>query len=181
MTPITSFEKLISLASNNKDYKVLEIGTKRSIANRTTHKKEIFPFASEYILSDFEDGIDVDILSNAERLSETFEENHFDFIVSCSTFEHIKKMWLVPDEMWKILKPDGHVFVQTHHTFPLHAYPFDYWRFTKEAMQTLFDEPKWRTICCEYAYPCKVVSVENPDGQNYPAFLNVNILTQAVK
>ncbi|MEJ2424420.1 MAG: hypothetical protein P8101_08130 [Candidatus Thiodiazotropha sp.] len=38
--------------------------------------------------------------------------------------------WLAVEEISRILSLGGLVAVQTHHAFPLHAYPQDYWRYT---------------------------------------------------
>lgn len=176
------FEKLKEIVDTHPPgYSVLEIGTLQSIPGRSTHKKEYFPGAAKYVMADFQPGSDVDVVADAMNLSAVFPENSFDFFVACSTFEHIQRPWLAAEEIHKVLKPGGLCFVQTHQSFPLHAYPSDYWRFTVEALETLFYSPKWRTLQAAYAFPCQVVSQQDPGGKDHPAFLNVLILTEAVK
>ena len=38
------------------------------------------------------------------------------------------------DAMYKSLKSEGVLFLQTHQTFLIHGYPSDYFRFTTEAL-----------------------------------------------
>jgi hypothetical protein len=61
-------------------------------------------------------------------------EERFDVIISCSTFEHLKYPAVAAHEVLKALKVGGVLFVQTHQSFPLHGYPFDYFRFSREAL-----------------------------------------------
>lgn len=39
----------------------------------------------------------------------------------------------------KVLKTDGIVMIFTHHAFPLHDLPWDYWRFSDNAWHGLFN------------------------------------------
>jgi SAM-dependent methyltransferase len=159
-------------------YRVLEIGTKQSMPGRSTHSAAKFPAAGQYVKADYQDGADVDVVADIMKLSEVFPPGSFDLVVANSTFEHVAKPWVAADEIHRVLSPGGLCFVQTHQSFPLHAYPFDYWRFTCEAMEVLFYAPKWRTVRTAYEFPCQVVSERDPQGKNHPAFLNVAILTE---
>ena len=38
----------------------------------------------------------------------------------------------------KALKVGGLIYIQTHQSFPLHGYPHDYFRFSREALASLF-------------------------------------------
>jgi len=120
--------------------RILELGTKRSEMNLekgTIHKAE-FKNYSEYVGTDVEEGIDVDIVADAHKLSDTLGEERYDVIISCSTFEHFKYPTLVAHEIMKVLKLNGLLFIQTHQAFPLHAFPTDFFRFSIEALESLF-------------------------------------------
>jgi SAM-dependent methyltransferase len=118
--------------------RVLELGTKRSIPDRSTRRDKWIPNASEYLGCDIESGVDVDIVADVHRLTEVVGEEQFDVIISCATFEHFKYPHLAAHQIMKALKIGGVLFIQTHHTFPLHAYPYDYFRFSREALSGLF-------------------------------------------
>jgi len=169
------------LMAQRKSPSVLELGTKRSQPERCTMHRDWVPHAGEFIGSDFESGLDVDIVADVHRLSQVVGENRFDAIVSCSVFEHVQYPWIAVVELCRALKPGGLVFVQTHQTFPLHAYPHDYWRFSTDALRTLFSKQAgFRVIDAEYVFRAKVVSERDPAAAQFPSYLNVHILAEKI-
>ena len=154
------------------NYSVLEIGTLRWEKDKPTHHKDIFPKANEYIMTDVQAGIDVDIVSDIHSLSDVFGENRFDVIFIPSVFEHLRKPWIAAKEVLKTLKPKGLFFVQTHQTFPLHGYPHDYYRYTKEGLEILFEDASEKHAFHEF--PCQIVPPEVIViwSKSAPAFLN---------
>lgn len=156
---------------------VIELGTRRSNPNFATHHQEWVSPDCKFVMSDFQDGLDVDVLADAHTLTQTFEPESFDALIACSVFEHIQRPWIAATEIAKILKPGGKAYIQTHQTFPLHAYPYDYWRYTKEAMETIFGDAGLSGQAY-YEFPCKIISEVDPNGANHPAFLNVCIVAE---
>src|SRR5258706_2527932 len=114
--------------------RVLELGTKESRPGNSTMHKELVGHASEYLGTDFEAGRDVDIVADLHRLSEVVGVGSFDIVVSCSTLEHVKYPWIAAAEIARVLRPRGALFLQTHQTFPIHAFPSDYSRFSIVAL-----------------------------------------------
>ncbi len=172
-------EKFIELLSAVKNPAILELGTKRSDPNRSTMHRDWVPHAKEFLGSDFQPGLDVDILADIHQLSQATGTSRFDGIISCSTFEHVQYPWVACVEICKALKPGGLLFLQTHQTFPLHAYPYDYWRFTKDCLTSLFCAKAGYTVIeAEHEFPCKIVSEENPGAADHPSFLNVVLLAR---
>ena len=150
--------------------RILELGTKRSVADRPTISRHLFPDAAEYIGTDFQPGVDVDVVADAHALSASFAPEYFDAIVSLSTFEHLKYPFLAAHEILKCLKPGGKLFVQTHQTFQLHAYPSDYFRFSIEALSAMFPpQMGFRADQTLHEFPAEIHSVL---GITKPAFLN---------
>ena len=150
--------------------RILELGTRRSQASRPTISRHLFPGAAEYIGTDFQDGLDVDVVADAHALSASFAPEYFDAIVSLSTFEHLKYPFLAAHEIMKCLKPGGRLFVQTHQTFQLHAYPSDYFRFSVEALAAMFPpQMGMRIDTTLHEFPAEIHSVL---GVTKPAFLN---------
>ncbi|HEY42978.1 MAG TPA: class I SAM-dependent methyltransferase [Anaerolineae bacterium] len=161
--------------------RVLELGTKRSIPDRSTRRDKWVPNASEYLGSDIESGVDVDIVADVHRLTEVVGEEQFDVIISCATFEHFKYPHLAAHQVMKALKIGGLLFIQTHHTFPLHAYPYDYFRFSREALAGLFGtEMGFRVIETKYEFPARVYSSQIPTSFRAPAYLNVCLYGEKV-
>ena len=166
---------ILDKTKNMKDYSVLEIGTLRWKPDYPTHHKPLFPNAGEYIMTDVTAGTDVDVVSDAHDLVSVFGENRFDVVWTSSTFEHLHSPWIAAEQILKVLKPNGWFMVQTHFQFPLHGYPFDYFRFSREALEHIFKQAKNKISC--YQYPAKIVPNEKIDPWNEAAesYLNVCI------
>lgn len=156
---------------------VLEIGTCRSNPKIATHHKHWAAHDANYIMTDFQKGLDVDIVADAQTLTQTFEKASFDAIIACSVFEHIQRPWIATQEMAKLLKPNGKIFVQTHQSFPIHGYPSDYWRFTTQALETIFKDAGLAGKGY-YEFPCEIFSKETPGSEKAEAFLNVCIVAE---
>lgn len=149
--------------------RILELGTCRSQPDKPTISRHLFP-AAEYIGTDFQDGLDVDVVADAHALSASFAAESFDAIVSLSTFEHLKYPFLAAHEIMKCLKLGGRLFIQTHQTFHLHAYPSDYFRFSTEALAAMFGpQMGFRIDTMLHEFPAEIHSVV---GVTSPAFLN---------
>jgi SAM-dependent methyltransferase len=152
---------------------VLELGTKRSIPDRPTHHKHYIDYPVNYVMTDFQDGLDVDVVCDAHDLLSKFRPASFDAVLSCSTFEHFEKPWIVADQICQVLRPNGVFCVQTHFIFAEHGYPSDYFRYTTEGLKSLFD---WGVeVIANYEYGAKIYADIYPDGQPAPSYLNVNI------
>jgi hypothetical protein len=157
-----------------KDPIVVELGTKQSVDGRSTMHRDYVPHAARFLGVDIAPGKDVDFVHDVE---EPLPINPHG-IISCSTFEHINHPWLAARALTESLVKGGFIFVQTHHTFPIHAYPYDMWRFTIESLQLIFYEAGLHVIQTQYDYPCKIVSEREPNTANHPAFLNVSLVGQ---
>lgn len=159
--------------------RVLELGTRRVEGNPTTLRHEWVPHAAEYIGMDFQEGPDVDVVADVHSMSEVLGEARFDAVISCSTFEHIQFPWIAVLEIARVLKPGGLVFVQTHHTYPIHGFPQDYWRFTEDGLATLFSPPAgFELISTTSDIPCCIVAEQEPHLAREPAHLNIILLAR---
>ena len=175
---------------NHEDRSVLEQGTLRSLPDRSTHRQSLFPKCKDYVKTDIGQCIDVDVVSDAHKMGEVFGANSFDGVLSCSVFEHLERPWIAAESIREVLKPRGLVFIQTHQTFPIHGYPSDYYRFSKEALKSLFGPASgFEVISSGYSYPCTISFSEGQeplgcttarDSENH-CWLNVSILSRKVK
>jgi SAM-dependent methyltransferase len=155
---------------------VLELGTKRSIPTRSTKHDFWVPHAEKYWGTDIEAGEDVDVVADVHRLTQTVGEEQFDIIISCSTFEHFKYPHLAAHEVMKALKVGGLLFIQTHQTFPIHSYPYDYFRFTREALSGLFGtQMGFHVIATDYEFPAKVCTFRERISPTVLSYLNVRL------
>jgi hypothetical protein len=155
---------------------VLELGTRQSLPGRSTMHRDWVPHAAEFLGTDVQAGADVDLVADVHRLTEVTGAERFDVILSFSTFEHLKYPTLAAHEVMKALKVGGLLFVQTHQCFPIHAYPSDYFRFSRDALASLFGTTMgFEVRATGYEYPAQVYSRRLADSHQHQAFLNTNL------
>lgn len=59
-----------------------------------------------------------------------FKDNSFDFIISTGVLEHTYNPFQVSSELYRVLKPGGHIYVDTAFIQPYHGVPHHYFNFT---------------------------------------------------
>ena len=108
---IVEWVKIESLKKYKKGdkFKILELGTKRSNPLCPTNRKHLFNDITniEYIMTDYDNGIDVDVVCDIHKVDDVFEKESFDLIITCSTFEHFKYPQLCGHNLMKILSGDS--------------------------------------------------------------------------
>jgi len=58
-------------------------------------------------------------------------------ILCFDTLEHVEYPHRALEQIHRILKPDGIAVISSVMDFPIHDYPYDYWRFTPEAFKSI--------------------------------------------
>lgn len=125
---------LLALA-NHPGMKVLEIGS-REVTGASTFRRE-FDRAT-YVGFDYYEGGNVDVVGDAHRLSRHFAPGEFDLVFSSACFEHFAMPWVVAQEIAKVLKVGGHVFIETHFSYSAHERPWHFFQFSDMALRVLF-------------------------------------------
>lgn len=115
--------------------RVLEIGSRRIVC---TLDKAQLGVGAAYVGLDIMAGPNVDVVGDVHELSKLFPAESFDAVYSTSVFEHIAIPWQVIREIHRILKPGGLVYIGTHHAYPVHELPWDFWRYGRDAFRTIF-------------------------------------------
>lgn len=118
---------------NIENKKILDIGSYD--VNGTM--KPIFQ-KGQYIGLDMEQGPNVDIVGVSHEVP--FEKDEFDIVISSSCFEHDDMFWISYQEMCRVLKPGGYMYVQAPSNGPYHGWPGDNWRFYIDSWKAL---EKW--------------------------------------
>jgi SAM-dependent methyltransferase len=136
--------------------RVLEMGARRSNPDISTLHRQWLPPGAMLVGTDLAAGIDVDVQANAETISTVFGLNSFDAVISVSVFEHIARPWLAAAQIARILRPGGQAFVYSHFAFPEHAFPSDYWRFTRAGLELLFTDAGLEIVASDYEAPCNL-------------------------
>ncbi len=96
--------------------------------------RSIFPGQFEYRTADI--GPDVDLVL-ADPYSFPIDDGSVDIVLSGQAFEHIEYFWRTFDEMVRVLKPDGLIFLIAPSAGPAHRYPVDCYRFYPDAYAAL--------------------------------------------
>ncbi|MCL2484958.1 MAG: class I SAM-dependent methyltransferase [Endomicrobia bacterium] len=123
---------------NKPGKRILEIGSRE--VTGPSFAREGFDKAT-YIGFDFYPGNNVDIVGDAHKLSSYFNEKEkFDIIFSSACFEHFAMPWIVAEEISKLLKVGGFVFIETHFSFSSHERPWNFFQYSDLGLKVLFSE-----------------------------------------
>ena len=77
-----------------------------------------------------------DVIARGEQLP--FCDSAFDLILSFQVLEHVENPLQMLKEIYRVLAAGGYCFLSTHGNFFFHPSPNDYWRWTHQGLETLF-------------------------------------------
>ena len=60
-------------------------------------------------------------------------------------------------ELERVLAPGGIYYIATHQCFPLHAFPSDYFRFSREALRLILEDAGLAVDVCDYQHRCSIL------------------------
>lgn len=122
---------------NKEGNRVLEVGSRVVTGANFRSKFD----QADYVGFDFYEGENVDVVGDAHNLASYFgEEDRFDLIFSSAVFEHLHMPWLCAQEIQKLLKVGGHVFIETHFSFSAHERPWNFFQFSDMGLRALFND-----------------------------------------
>jgi SAM-dependent methyltransferase len=158
--------------------RVLELGARHAHVDPGLHGY------AEYVGFDVLPGPNVDVVGDAHRLSQLVD-GPFDAVYSISTFEHLAMPWKVVLEINRVLRVGGLMFAATHHTWPPHELPWDYWRYSRGAFEALLNvHTGFEIIRCEEGLPALVVpmlrDVSTRRLHRDPSSLGVSVLARKI-
>jgi SAM-dependent methyltransferase len=64
-----------------------------------------------------------------------FLNDHIDGVMMISLLEHLENPLIALNEAYRILIPGGHIIVAVPFAFPVHGFPLDFHRWTKEGLK----------------------------------------------
>jgi hypothetical protein len=117
-------------------------------------------------------GENVNLLADAHQLSRHFDAGSVDAVFSLNTFEHLAMPFQVILEMNKILRIGGLVYLDAPHTIGLHEMPWDFFRFSDRAWESLLNKATgFEVIKTQLNYPTHIVPMFYQGGMftNYEA------------
>jgi SAM-dependent methyltransferase len=125
-------EEMISLAAGlNPSARVLDLGC---------GDKPYYPYfhghCSEFVGVDLRASLLVDLVYDG---SVNLSDEYFDLIICTQVLEHTRDPFKLSSEIWRLLKRGGRAFVSVPFTWHYHPWPKDYWRFTSDGLEVLFE------------------------------------------
>ena len=100
--------------------------------------KEFFSVAEIFTL-DLDENSGADFIEDlCNDNSDIIESNFFDFIICTEVLEHTLNPFNASKELYRILKPNGKLFVTTPYNFRIHGPLPDCWRFTEYGLKSIF-------------------------------------------
>ena len=169
---------------------VLEVGSKDY---GSTSSFRDFYAGSPYVGLDMSEGTGVDVVVDLCKGVGTLAENHFELGICCSVLEHVERPWLFADNLTRLIRPGGKLYMSVPWVWRYHAYPDDYFRFSHRGVMSLFGEFTWE--CVYYSSSTEgefiaitdaevgedskmIVKIDNGQGQRrkYLPYLMVNML-----
>ncbi|MCR4329100.1 MAG: class I SAM-dependent methyltransferase [Candidatus Roizmanbacteria bacterium] len=119
---------------------VLDIGGGERFQKWLAKYKELFTHC-RYETMDYDVNSGANVIGDIHNIP--LDDNSVDSIICHCVLEHVRDPIRAVEELLRILKSGGHVFVHVPSIYPYHArkghYP-DYWRFFDETLEMLFKD-----------------------------------------
>ncbi len=122
------------------DGPVIEVGAKDY--GSTVSFRDLY--RGEYLGIDLEPGKGVDRVVDLGAGLGGLAENHFALAICCSVLEHTPRPWVMAENLGRLIRPAGLLYLSVPWVWRYHSYPDDYFRFSPRAVQSLFPGFAWR-------------------------------------
>lgn len=174
--PTPLLETFVATLNDWDRPRILELGTRAAERGSWHHK--VWAPHGRWTLSDWEAGVDVDVVADAHHLEDAMPAASFDAVVATSLLEHLQRPWVAVASMARMLDSGGVLYLTTHQTFPLHYYNLDTFRFGADGMRVLIEDAGLEVLGVGFAHPCTItpkVRIE-PWDESAEAYLTVEAL-----
>jgi len=132
----------------------LQVEGQEEIANL----RPLFP-GMEYVGCDMREGPGVDEILNLHDIE--LQDETAGTVLCLDTLEHVEYCHQAVFEMHRILKPGGLCVISSVMAFPIHEFPYDYWRFTPSGFESLLMpfETRWVGFVGDPRFPHTVLGI----------------------
>ncbi len=130
--------------------------------------RTMFKDQSEYVGADMLEGSGVDVVMDFTRGFNTIDSKlngkRFGTIFCISVMEHCDQPFKMAENLTKLLKPGGRIYVSVPFSWKFHGFPSDYWRFTPQGVKKLFPDLEFSNEDC-LASTSKDLEFYNTDSE----------------
>jgi hypothetical protein len=119
---------------------VLEVGSRNYGGSPPFRKTLTY---KDYIGLDLSPGRGVDTTGDLTEGLCGLPPAYFSLIICCSVLEHVNRPWIMADNITRLMRSDGKLYVSVPFSWRFHSYPDDYFRFSHSGVASLFPYLKW--------------------------------------
>ncbi len=125
--------------------------------------RPLFP-GKKYIGADMREGPGVDVVLNLHNIDLPSESVGTAFCLD--TLEHVEYPRKAIDELHRVLKQNGVLIISSSMNFPIHDFPYDFWRFTPDGFKSLLKSftQSFVDFAGDEEYPHTVIGVGFKDA-----------------
>jgi len=98
----------------------------------------------EYIKMDPRHTEKADLVGSADNIP--LPDESIDSVVCTQVFEHLENPQKSSDEIYRVLKKDGHLVVTVPQMNELHEEPYDFFRYTKFGLKSMFEKSGFEVV-----------------------------------
>ncbi len=136
---------------------VLELGA-RVVGSMTQGWRARFEPACRYVGSDIHPGPGIDAVGDVHALTGFVTPGSLDGLFSVAVLEHLAAPWVAAGEINRALKMGGETVHVTHQSWPVHETPNDFFRFSDQALRSLFGPATgFKVVECGMAHPVSIM------------------------
>jgi len=169
LTAHATFADQVVAAGDKPGFRILEIGS-REVAGGPPMRGRLSH--AGYVGFDYYPGPNVDVSGDAHHLSDLVD-GKFDVVYSTAVFEHLAMPWVVAEEIARVLKPGGLVFVETHFSYSSHERPWHFFQFSDMGLRALFSPA--------LGFECLEAAMQNPIVGRFSAYADRYLRFQPVR
>lgn len=116
---------------------------------------------------DMVDGAGVDVVLDLEDAGRDVLGT-FDHVECMSVLEHSRRPWKLAANLVDMLVPDGTLFVTVPFVWRFHDYSGDYFRYTHQGVQALFEGVNWFEVMYAHTHLTRKTMMPAVDKEDYP-------------
>jgi SAM-dependent methyltransferase len=99
---------------------------------------------------DQQQGLNVDVVADVHAMPLAWSDR-FSGVLCSEVLEHVQRPWVALPRLLQVLRPGGWLVITTLFAFPEHAYPDDYYRFTRHGLELLLRDAGFSEITTAYS------------------------------